>query len=139
MGTSPSIYKEALSCYKVYKSLYIGTSLIFLDLRLIYFFFLQFQYFLNIYFLFICQALIEGARLDYFIYIITLLIQLLYLYNCLACTTAQLIQLPSLHNYLVRIITQFVRLPSLYGYLVHTITQFAQSPSLHNYLACRIA
>ena len=39
MGTSPSIYKGALSRYKVYRSLYMGTSLIFLDLGPIYFLF----------------------------------------------------------------------------------------------------
>ena len=37
--TSLSIYKGALDCYKVYRGLYIGTS-IFLNLGLIYFFFL---------------------------------------------------------------------------------------------------
>ena len=88
------------------RGLYMGTSLIFLDLGLIYFFFLQFQYFPNIYFPFTCQALIEGARLDYPTYTITLLAQLLYSHNRLAC-----------------IITQFAQLPSLYNYLVHTIAQ----------------
>ena len=34
IGTSLSIYKGALCCYKVYRGLYIGTSLIFLDLAL---------------------------------------------------------------------------------------------------------
>ena len=32
MGTSLSIYKGALSHYKVYRGLYVGTSLMFLDL-----------------------------------------------------------------------------------------------------------
>jgi len=34
IGTSPSIYKGALSRCKVYRGLYIGTSSIFLDLAL---------------------------------------------------------------------------------------------------------
>ena len=39
MGTSPNIYKGTLSRYKVHRGLYIGTSLIFLNLKLKYFFF----------------------------------------------------------------------------------------------------
>ena len=34
MGTSSSMYKGALGYYKVYRSLYMGTSLIFLDMGL---------------------------------------------------------------------------------------------------------
>ena len=98
--------QELLQVY--IRGLYIGTSLIFLNLGLIYFFFLQFWHFPNIYFPFTCQVLIEGARLDYPAYTITLLARSLYLYNYSTRTIAQLAQLPSLHNYPVRTIAQLV-------------------------------
>ena len=34
MGTSSGIYKGASGCYEVYRGLYMGTSLMFLDLAL---------------------------------------------------------------------------------------------------------
>ena len=123
MGTSLSIYKGSL--YRNFFNISRSGTYIFL--------FLQFQYFPNICFPFIYQALIEGARLDYPTYTITLLTRSLYLYNRLARIITQFARLPSSYNHPARIITQLIQLPSLHNRLACTITQLAELSSSYKH------
>ena len=107
----------------------------FLDLGLMYFFFLQFWYFPNIYLLFTRQALIEGFRSDYPAYTTTLLVQSPCSHNYLACIIAQLTRLPSSQDCLAPTSTILAQLPSSHNHLAYRIAQLPQAPCSHNYLA----